>query len=52
MSNPTCPYCSTEMKFLKEKVIKYFDENDSQSPRTKVYYCDSGLTIYCHGNIS
>jgi len=51
MPNPTCPYCSTEMKFLKEKVYNNFP-NLPDSPRTKIYYCDSGLTEYCKGKVS
>lgn len=52
MPNPDCPYCSTEMKFLKEKVLNNFDPAESDAPKAKAYYCDSGITDYCKEEIS
>lgn len=48
MSNPDCPYCGTEMKYGGEEIYEGFPDEDD-SPRTRWYYCDSGLNIMCHG---
>ena len=46
-----CPQCGTLMKYLKERVYNNF-LNVTESPRSKIYYCDSKLTIYCRGRVS
>ena len=50
MTTPKCPYCNSDMVYVKEKIYNNFPDL-SDSPRTKIYTCRSHITEYCYGAV-